>query len=56
MKPDIYNNIYPEVKYKDKVLGIDNKGLLYDKNTLKFLSKEEAFEAYRYFYNNQDKI
>ncbi len=50
MKPDIRKNYFPDLNYKDMKLGIDNRGLLYDKNTLKILPREMAFKVYRYFY------
>ncbi len=51
MKPNVSKNHFPEVTYGDKKLGIDNRGLLYDKKTLRILHKDEAFEVYRYFYH-----
>lgn len=55
LQPNIDKNIYPEVQYNGRILGVNFKGLLYDKNTLKLISREEAFEAYRYFYNEHLK-
>lgn len=50
LKPNTSANIYPEVIYQEKVLGVNHKGLLYDKSTLQLLSTSEAFEVYGYFY------
>jgi len=56
MKADITNNIYPTFHYQGKKLGVDFKGLLYDKQTQKYLSKTEAFQVYRYAYINGSKV
>jgi len=42
--------------YKNRRLGVNDKGLLYDKYTKKLLSKNEAFSVYRYAYKNKDKL
>ena len=54
MKADVANNVYPTFYYKGKKLGVDFKGLLYDKATKKNISRDEAFEAYRYAYEYKD--
>jgi len=51
LQPNINTNYYPEVEYKGRVLGVNFKGLLYDKSTLNLITTQEAFEVYRYFYN-----
>jgi len=51
LQPNINTNHYPEVEYKGRVLGVNFKGLLYDKDTLNLITTQEAFEVYRYFYN-----
>jgi calcineurin-like phosphoesterase family protein len=56
MKADVLNNKYPTFYYKNKRLGVDFKGLLYDKETSKILSKDEAYAVYRYAYNNKNNI
>jgi len=38
-----------------KRLGVDNRGLLYDKDTLRLLSRSEAFKAYKYFFQKYSK-
>ncbi len=50
LKPDVENDHYPEVEYNGRRLGVNFKGLLYDKETLRLLSTSEAFEVYRHFY------
>ncbi len=55
MKPDIESGNYPEVNYMGKRLGVDNRGLLYNKDTLRLLSRAEAFEAYKYFFQKYNK-
>jgi len=53
MKADGVNNTYPTYYYRNKKIGVDFKGLLYDKMNSKLLSKSEAFKVYRYAYNQQ---
>ncbi len=55
LKADINKDIYPEVEYKGRKFGVNNRGLLYDKDTTRFISKQEAFKIYRYFYKNREK-
>ena len=55
MKPDIESGNYPEVNYMGKRLGVDNRGLLYDKDTLRLLSRSEAFKAYKYFFQKYNE-
>lgn len=43
-------NTYPEINYKNQILGVNYKGLLYDKSTSNLLSRSDAFEVYGYFY------
>jgi tRNA-dihydrouridine synthase len=56
MKADTYNNIYPEIIYKNKAYGINFKGLLYDKENLRIISKDEAYYIYKYVYNESKNI
>jgi len=53
MKPDVANNIYPEVIYKNKKIGVNFKGLLYYKENGSLLPREEAFKIYRYLYEHK---
>ena len=55
MKPDVESGNYPEVNYMGKRLGVDNRGLLYDKDTLRLLSRSEAFKAYKYFFQRYNE-
>lgn len=55
MRADTVNNIFPEVMYDNRRLGITFKGLLYDKKTTELLPTEEAFRAYQYLYNHKVK-
>ena len=51
MMPDVQNNIYPEVEYEGKKIGVNYRGLLYYKGDLTLLSRNEAFKVYRYIYD-----
>ena len=51
MMPDAQNNIYPEVQYDGKKIGVNYRGLLYYKGNLTLLSTNEAFKVYRYLYD-----
>ena len=42
MQADVQKSIYPKIKYKNKTLGIDFKGYLYDMDTTKTLTYSEA--------------
>lgn len=53
MMPDVQNNIYPEVEYAGKKIGVNYRGLLYYKGDLSLLSKNEAFKVYRHIYDNK---
>jgi len=55
LKPDIANNIYPEVTYQDKKIGVNFKGLLYYKKNGVLLSRNEAYLVYKYLYDNKLK-
>ena len=56
MKADIVNNIYPTFRYYNKELGVDFKGLLYDKKTSKILPREEAYKVYKYAYEHKSDL
>ena len=53
MQPDVNKGVYPKIKYNNKTLGINFKGLLYDTQEHVTLSSQEAFSAYEYFYENR---
>jgi len=50
MQPLPQNDFYPTYTYKGKKLGIDFKGLLYDKTTTNYISRAEAYEVYEFAY------
>lgn len=56
MKADTFNNIYPYLVYEDKKYGINFEGLLYEKETNKRISSEEAFKIYKYLYEHQEEL
>ncbi len=56
MKTDTINNIEPTFIYQDKKLGINKRGLLYDKNSMRILPRAEAFKVYKYAHNHQENI
>lgn len=56
MRADIANDIYPEIHFKDRILGINFKGYIYDKYTTKELTAQEAYEVYRFLYDNQERL
>ena len=43
----------PSFEYYGSLLGVDKHGLLYDKNSFRKLSRQEAFEVYKYVYKYQ---
>lgn len=53
MMPNVQNNIYPEVEYDGRKIGVNYRGLLYYKGDLSLLPKNEAFKVYRYLYNHE---
>jgi len=54
MKADTINGIYPTYIYNNTKLGVDFKGLLYDKDSSRILSKEEAYRVYKDAYMHQN--
>lgn len=56
MAEDREKNILPTYYYKDKKLGVNANGLLYDKASTKILPRYEAFNVYKFAYQNQNKI
>lgn len=55
MRADVINNIYPEVEFQNKKIGVNFKGLLYYKSDSSLLRKDEAFKVYRYLYESKNK-
>jgi|GEM_PF-1859770 len=56
LRADIVNDIYPEINYQGKTLGVNFKGHLYDKATTEELPAHEAFSVYRFLYDNKEKL
>ena len=56
MQPDVDKRIFPEVEYKGVKIGSTTKGFLYEKETSRTLSAQEAFEIYKYFYDRKENI
>jgi len=56
LRADILNDIYPEIRYDGRELGINFKGYIYDKATTKELPAHEAFAVYRFLYDNRDRL
>ena len=56
LKADVESGVYPEVVYKGRRIGANNKGFLYDKATTKSLPANEAFALYEYFYAKKEEI
>ncbi|MEA1892886.1 MAG: hypothetical protein U9N33_09260 [Campylobacterota bacterium] len=54
MRANTIKNIYPTFVYNNRKLGVDFKGLLYDKSTSRLLSRDEAYTVYKYAYNQQN--
>lgn len=53
MRADTNKSIYPTFEYQGKNLGVDFKGLLYDKETTRILPRDEAYRVYRYAFDTQ---
>lgn len=56
LRADIQNNVYPEIRYRGKTLGINFKGHIYDKETTNELPAHEAFGVYRFLYDNRKNL
>lgn len=56
MQANIQNNYYPEIEHKGKKIGVNFKGLLYDKESSKLLSTSEAYEVYKKLYENSKNM
>lgn len=56
LRADILNDIYPEIHYDNRELGINFKGHIYDKATTEELPAPEAFAVYRFLYENRDRL
>ncbi len=51
MRADTIEGVYPTFEYQNQKLGVDFKGLLYNKKTSHILGRDEAFRVYKYAYN-----
>lgn len=56
LQADTEKEIYPELDYQGKRIGVNFKGFLYDKSTIKNVTSQEAFAIYEYFYTRKDEI
>jgi len=56
MKADVINNIYPTFYYQGEKYGVDFKGLLYNKDTLKIVSKDKAYQIYKHAYEKENIV
>jgi hypothetical protein len=56
LRADLINNIYPEIDYQGRKLGINLKGYIYDKATTQDLPAYEAFAVYRFLYEKRDNL
>jgi hypothetical protein len=54
MYADTYKKRYPKINYKNRTLGVDHQGLLYDVKTSRVLPTKEAFRVYEYLYKKRD--
>ena len=52
MKEDKINNVYPEMLFEGMRLGVNERGLLYDKDTNRVIPKYKAFEIYEKLYKH----
>lgn len=52
MKAKVDKNHYPTIQINGMTLGIDFKGLLYNKKTQKILPKDLAFDVYHVLYDH----
>ena len=56
LKRDIPNDIHPELHYQNRRIGINQRGLLYDKERSRVIPRAEAFAIYDYYYEHSDEI
>lgn len=53
MRADVEKDLYPSFCYDGIEYGVDRNGLLYEKGSGRTVTKNEAFEIYRYAYQQQ---
>ena len=56
LKADTTKEIYPELHYQNRRIGVNFNGLLYDKETSNIIPRVEAFAIYSYFYEHKENI
>ena len=56
LKADVEKNIYPEIKYNNRRIGVTFNGYLYDKETNENLKAYEAYEIYDFLYKNKERL
>ncbi len=49
-------NIFPQINFKDRHIGVTKNGYLYDKETNAKLKPHQAYEIYEFLYQNRDKL
>ncbi len=56
MRADMDKEVFPEVHYHNRRVGVNFKGHLYDKETTNVLPRIEAFALYEYYYEKRDQL
>ena len=56
LRADVDKNIYPEIIYNNKKIGVTFNGYLYDKETNNNLRAFEAYEIYDFLYKNRNRL
>jgi hypothetical protein len=55
-KNDLKNNIYPKIVYNKVSYGINEKGHIYNMQTLKEVSPYLAYEIFEFLYKNRNNL
>ncbi len=56
LRADVEKNIYPEINFNNRRIGVTFNGYLYDKETNENLKAYEAYEVYDFLYKNKDHL
>lgn len=56
MKEDVIKGVYPEIEFEGMRLGVNSRGLLYDKDTNQILPKYKAYEIYEKLYKEHQLV
>ena len=56
MKEDVINGKYSEIEFEGMRLGVNQRGLLYDKDTNQILPKYKAFDILEKLYNEKYQL